>query len=149
MTATQLAPITGGLTREAADALERAGYTRRAFLRGSGALVVGIAMADLAGPVGESVFVAAAQAPPDRRAQLDSWIAVAADGSVTAYAGKCELGQGLFTAQTQLVAEELDVPLARVRLIYCDTAVTPRRPLPRARPSWGWRRGASGSRSTN
>ena len=48
--------------------------------------------------------------------QLDSWIAIGRDGSVTAYTGKCELGQGLYTAQMQLVAEELGVPLNRVRL---------------------------------
>ena len=56
---------------------------------------------------------------------LDAWIAITADGRVLAYTGKCELGQGLFTAQVQLVAEELDVPLARVTLTMCDTAVTP------------------------
>ena len=66
-----------------------------------------------------------AQAPPDRRTRLDSWIAIAADGRVIAYTGKCELGQGLYTAQTQLVAEELSVPLSRVTLIPCDTALTP------------------------
>ena len=38
------------------------------------------------------------------------------DGRVTAYTGKCELGQGLYTAQMQLVAEELCVPFDRVRL---------------------------------
>ena len=47
------------------------------------------------------------------------------DGRVTAYTGKCELGQGLYTAQTQLIAEELGVPLDRVTLIQCDTASTP------------------------
>src|SRR5947208_17179317 len=57
--------------------------------------------------------------------QLDSWIAIAADGRVTAYTGKCELGHGLYTAQTQLIAEELSVPLDRVKLIQCDTALTP------------------------
>ena len=57
--------------------------------------------------------------------QVDSWIAIAADGSVTAYSGKEELGQGISTAQTQLVAEELSVPSHRVKLIYCDTAMTP------------------------
>ena len=57
--------------------------------------------------------------------QLDSWIAIAADGSVTAYSGKEELGQGISTAQQQLVAEELSVPFNRVKLIYCDTALTP------------------------
>src|SRR5947208_16017826 len=57
--------------------------------------------------------------------QLDSWIAISADGSVTAYTGKCELGHGLYTAQTQLIAEELSVPFNRVKLIQCDTALTP------------------------
>ena len=57
--------------------------------------------------------------------QLDSWIAIAADGTVTAYTGKCEFGQGLYTAQMQLVAEELGVPFNRVRLIQCDTSMTP------------------------
>jgi nicotinate dehydrogenase subunit B len=58
-------------------------------------------------------------------AQLDSWLAIAADGTVTAFTGKCELGQGILTAQTQLIAEELDVPVSRVTLIQCDTDVCP------------------------
>src|SRR5205823_5112092 len=57
--------------------------------------------------------------------QLDSWIAIAADGNVTAYTGKCELGHGLYTVQTQLIAEELGVPFSRVKLVQCDTALTP------------------------
>jgi nicotinate dehydrogenase subunit B len=57
--------------------------------------------------------------------KLDSWIAVNADGTVTAYTGKCDLGQGMFTAQTQLIAEELCVSLDAVKLVQCDTAVTP------------------------
>src|SRR4029077_18902130 len=56
---------------------------------------------------------------------LDSWLAIAADGTVTAYTGKCEIGQGLYTAQTQLIAEELGVPVARVKLIQSVTGVTP------------------------
>ena len=57
--------------------------------------------------------------------QVDSWIAIADDGSVTAFSGKEELGQGISVAQTQLVAEELCVPFNRVKLIYCDTGFTP------------------------
>ena len=56
---------------------------------------------------------------------VDAWIAVGVDGKVTAYTGKCELGQGLYTAQCQLIAEELCVPLDRVTLVQCDTARTP------------------------
>ncbi len=113
------------MTVDAAAALERACFSRRTFLKGSGVLIVGFTMSEVAGPLGLMPAVTSAQAPADRRTLLDSWIAIAADGTVVAYAGKCELGQGLYTAQTQLVAEELSVPLARVRLISCDTALTP------------------------
>jgi nicotinate dehydrogenase subunit B len=115
------------LTPNALAALERSGFSRRDFLKHSGALIVGFS----AGGVGVGLGTVYAQvsqgvspgAPaPDR---LDSWIAIAADGSVTAYSGKEELGEGIVTAQTQLVAEELCVPFDRVKLIYCDTAFTP------------------------
>ena len=43
---------------------------------------------------------------------LDSWLAIHADGTVTAFTGKTELGQGNQTALSQIVAEELDVPFA-------------------------------------
>lgn len=96
--------------------------SRRDFLKTSGALIVSFSMAGeqaaaqiLGGPAPGS--------PPLN--QLDSWIAIAADGSVTAYSGKEELGQGISVAQMQLVAEEMSVPFHRVSLIYCDTAITP------------------------
>ena len=110
------------LTRDAARALERAGFSRRTFLQGSGAVIVTFASTSL---VDRMTGVLAQGINGAGSAQLDSWIAVGADGMVTAYTGKCELGQGLFTAQTQLVAEELGVPVERVRLIQCDTSMTP------------------------
>ena len=109
----------------------RAGFTRRHFLKGSGALIVSFSAAGVVGRLGphsgSSVSAQGSRVDPrqvDPR-QLDSWIAITADGSVTAYTGKCELGQGMYTAQTQLIAEELGVPLARVTLIQCDTSITP------------------------
>src|SRR5205807_9764615 len=57
--------------------------------------------------------------------QVDSWVAVAEDGTVTAYSGKCDFGQGFRTVQQQLVAEELSVPLNRIKMVICDTAFTP------------------------
>jgi nicotinate dehydrogenase subunit B len=99
--------------------------TRRDFLKQSGALIVSFSAA---GALTDFEFVsgAAAQGINGNPATgLDSWLAIAADGRVTAYTGKCELGHGLFTAQTQLIAEELSVPLDRVTLIQCDTALTP------------------------
>ncbi len=113
------------MTRDARAALAHSGFSRRNFLKTSGALIVGFSMAERQG---------SAQGPGGLRGpspgspplnQVDSWIAIAADGSVTAYSGKEELGQGISTAQAQLVAEELSVPFERVKLIYCDTALTP------------------------
>jgi nicotinate dehydrogenase subunit B len=57
--------------------------------------------------------------------RLDDWLAIETDGTVTAFSGKVELGTGVRTALAQIVAEELDVPLARVHMVMGDTARTP------------------------
>ena len=56
---------------------------------------------------------------------LDAWLRINADGSVTVFTGKVELGQGIVTALAQIAAEELEVPLARVTMISGDTGQTP------------------------
>ena len=56
--------------------------------------------------------------------QLDSWIAVLPDGSVTAFFGKMDMGQGVDVAIAQMVAEELDVAFERVNVVMGDTAYT-------------------------
>src|SRR5262249_14279312 len=111
-----------GAMKSALTPQARMALSRRGFLKSSGVLVVGFSLggvreaaAQFGGPVAGSPAMN----------QLDSWIAIAADGSITAYSGKEELGQGISTAQQQLVAEELNVPFERVRLIFCDTALTP------------------------
>jgi nicotinate dehydrogenase subunit B len=112
------------LAPDALVALRRAGFSRRRFLAGAGALVVGFSAKGVLQPAyAQGPEGGTPGAPPAD--QLDSWIALGADGSVTAYTGKEELGQGISTAQIQLVAEELCVPFDRVKLIYCDTALTP------------------------
>lgn len=116
---------TPAMTSDAIAALAREGVSRRAFLKGSGALIVGFSVAGAAGRLGLAPEEAFAQAAADPNTLLDSWIAIQSDGTVTAYTGKCELGQGQFTVQSQLVAEELCVPLERVRLTQCVTGVTP------------------------
>src|SRR5437870_2122074 len=90
---------------------------RRTFLKTSGALVVTFSLAP------ESLFPQRLDGASSN--QVDGWLSINADGSVTAFTGKCELGHGLYTAQTQLVAEELSVPLNRVKLVQCDTEITP------------------------
>jgi CO/xanthine dehydrogenase Mo-binding subunit len=117
--------MTPGLTREAQAALDAAGFSRRDFLKRSGALIVSFGAASVAADLGFAPAAVAQGINGAPGTNLDSWIAIGADGRVTAYTGKCELGTGLFTVQTQLVAEELCVPLSHVTLVQCDTARTP------------------------
>ena len=99
--------------------------SRRHFLQSCGALIVSFSAGSLTllsaqgpGPFGTHP----SHIDPKK---LDSWLAVRADGTITAYTGKCDFGQGIFTAQSQLVAEELCVSIGRVKLIQCDTSVCP------------------------
>jgi isoquinoline 1-oxidoreductase len=55
----------------------------------------------------------------------ESWVHVGADGSVTAFTGKVEAGQGTRTALGLLVAEELAVPPGSVRVVMGSTDVSP------------------------
>jgi CO/xanthine dehydrogenase Mo-binding subunit len=100
-------------------------FSRRSVLKGAGAFVVSIGM-----PVGlDTVLgVNAARAqggrPPLTPDQLSSYIAVNSDGTVSAFFGKTDMAQGLFTAIGQMVAEELDVPHKAVTVIMGNTATS-------------------------
>ena len=61
----------------------------------------------------------------DANRRIDQWLKFDADGSVTIYTGKVEIGQGVVTAMAQIAAEELDVPLAKIRMVSGDTVLTP------------------------
>jgi CO/xanthine dehydrogenase Mo-binding subunit len=95
--------------------------SRRAFLTTTGALLV-----TLAAPSGWSDAGAngAAQRPPVKGDQLDSYITIDPDGTVVAYYGKIDGGQGLGTSIAQMVAEEIDVPYEKVRVVMGDSALT-------------------------
>jgi CO/xanthine dehydrogenase Mo-binding subunit len=97
--------------------------SRREFLKASGALIV-----TAAGPVFfDEAFAQAAPAgmkPPLSPTELDSWVAIGADGRVTAFFGKMDMGQSLDIAIAQVVADELDVDVARVDVVMGDTALT-------------------------
>jgi len=96
--------------------------SRRALIKAGGALVVGFTL-DLS-----PRRPARAQAPPpigpDPK-QVDTWLAIHEDNTVTLYLGFVELGQGTTTALPQVAAEELDVGLDQIRLAQHETNVTP------------------------
>jgi len=111
--------------------------SRRQLLKGGGALVVSFSFY---GPLMRAFAQDAPEARPfaaeridlgtfvpepgdylDAR-ELDSWIAVMQDGSVTIFTGKVDIGTGSRTALAQIVADELDVPFSRVTMSMGETA---------------------------
>jgi CO/xanthine dehydrogenase Mo-binding subunit len=56
---------------------------------------------------------------------LDLWLTINANGTVTVRPGKVEIGQGILTALVQIVAEELDVAVERIRLVTEATTLSP------------------------
>jgi nicotinate dehydrogenase subunit B len=95
--------------------------SRRALLKSGGALVVSIGAPMPLARAAEEARFAGAQ-PPLTPDQLSSYIAVNADGTVSAFYGKIDGGQGLHVAIAQMVAEELDVPFKAVKIVMGDTA---------------------------
>ena len=100
--------------------------TRREFLVGTGALVVSFS---LASAVRAQTVGAGKPVAPD---QVDSFLAVGKNGTVTMYTGKVDIGTGIRVALPQMVAEELDIALDKIKLIEGDTALTPDQG-----PTWG------------
>jgi nicotinate dehydrogenase subunit B len=105
------------------------GLTRREFLAAGGALVVSFSISPrAAAQAGEVATRAAGAKLPgslDKFPMLDSWIRIGADGGVTVFTGKGELGQGIRTALQQVAAEQLSVPFASVAMVTADTERTP------------------------
>jgi nicotinate dehydrogenase subunit B len=99
-------------------------FSRRDLLKG-GALIVGFNFAGpLTTPLLSSAAAPAAAATPDP-AMIDSWIAVHADNSATAFLGKCELGQGATTGLLQIAGEELDLDISQLKSARLDTNLSP------------------------
>jgi CO/xanthine dehydrogenase Mo-binding subunit len=97
--------------------------SRRDFLKTSGALVVTFAVAPrLAEAQLDPHSIGPKTVALDR---VDGFVAIDRKGLVTVYSGKVDLGTGTDTALTQMAAEELGVPMGRVKLVTGDTLLTP------------------------
>ena len=103
---------------------------RRAFLHRSGCLVVGFSLLGASACSGNAqdngtsgVTDPSSKAAPDSD-QINAWLRMHEDGTVTVLTGKIAIGQGILVALRQIAAEELDVPLERVDIIMADTGQT-------------------------
>jgi len=100
---------------------------RRRLLAGSGALIVSFSLTNAFAQDQSPPAAPPAPKPPGSLATspyLDSWIRIDADGGITVYTGKAELGQGFKTAFQQIAAEELDVPFTSLKVVTADTKLT-------------------------
>lgn len=107
-----------------------AGLNRREFLKlmGGGIIVFF--------SVGDSLFLQEARRGTGYPEDFNAYLLIGADGRVSCFTGKIEMGQGVITSLAQMLAEELDVPLSAVDMVMGDTALCP------------WDAGTFGSRST-
>ncbi|HMA07261.1 MAG TPA: molybdopterin cofactor-binding domain-containing protein [Ramlibacter sp.] len=102
------------------------------MLAAGGALVVAFTLrptAALAQPAAGNPALNKAAGPElpgslQKQPLLDGWIRIDADGRITVFTGKAELGQGIKTALLQVAAEELMVRPARITLVTADTERT-------------------------
>ena len=103
---------------------ENVDVSRRRFFKKSGALAVAFSLT----PTLLEAQPAARSALPgslNNFRKLDAWLSINPDGTLTLFSGKVELGQGITTALTQIVGDELDVEMARIKVVSGDTARTP------------------------
>jgi CO/xanthine dehydrogenase Mo-binding subunit len=104
---------------------------RRDFLAAGGSIVVAFALPGAllaqpsptkpAGPSVPETNPLGGSAPSN----VDAWLALDRNGIVIVRFGKVELGTGIATAISQIVADELDVPVASIRVSDADTSDTP------------------------
>jgi len=94
-----------------------ANFSRRELLKAGGALVVSFSL-------GPKISAQNGRAPAPRP-EIDSFLAIHQDGSVTIFTSKVDVGTGLCTVFRQTAAEELDIPVDRFTVVEGDTSSTP------------------------
>jgi nicotinate dehydrogenase subunit B len=107
------------------DVVVPSSLSRRGFLKGTAALIVGFSF-------GGSAFAYSKTEKPGALAPgktldpntVDAFLSIHPDGTVTVFTGKVDLGTGNMTALAQVVAEEMYLPMEAVTMVQGDTALT-------------------------
>ncbi len=84
--------------------------TRRTFLAGSAGLTFAVATA------GSSLTLLSALAADEGEFQINAWVRIGTDGTITIIAPAAEMGQGAFTSLPMLIAEDLDADWSKVKV---------------------------------
>jgi len=96
--------------------------SRRKFLKlTGGGLVVAFVFKDFL------VFAGGAshESPTLPASEVGAWIQIGEDGKVSVFTGKVEFGQNIRTSLSQIVAEELKLPVSSITMIMGDTDLVP------------------------
>jgi len=99
---------------------EQISISRRDLLKGTAALVVTVSVPGAVQPASANTVTGHMTRLLDPTV-LDTWLAISRDGRVTGYWGKMDMGQGVDTAIAQIIAEELDVHVDNVDIIFGDS----------------------------
>ena len=95
---------------------------RNFFKLTGGGLIVAFVLRDLISFAGEN---SPSETPSILAGDVDAWIHIGKDGTVSVYTGKVEVGQNIRTSLSQIVSEELMVPVATVKMVMGDTDLVP------------------------
>jgi isoquinoline 1-oxidoreductase beta subunit len=99
-------------------------FSRKAFLQGGGALIVGFSLGRAALASGASAARPGTPLPISAD-QVDSYLTVHADNTATLYSSIMERGQGTRTSLLMIAAEELDIGMAQISHAPLDTSTHP------------------------
>ena len=96
------------------DVKRGADLTRRNFLRASAAISGGLVIAlTVPGCDGKP----SGSGAPAVGGQPNAWLKIGGDNSITVLVDRSEMGQGVYTALSQLLAEELEVPFEKIKVV--------------------------------
>lgn len=99
------------------------GLDRRKFFKlFGGGLAVAFVLHDMFLFAGETLPPGSSVLPTN---QVGAWIHIGEDGTVSVYTGKVEVGQNIRTSLSQIVAEELHVPITSIKMVMGDTDLVP------------------------
>jgi len=117
--------------------MKKGEVTRREFLKRMGILSGGIVVYITVGdPSGLAQHQRTGRLLAGVPADFNAFLRIGADGTVTCFTGKIEMGQGIITSLAQMLADELDVPFDAIEMVMGDTDLCP------------WDRGTWGSMTT-
>jgi CO/xanthine dehydrogenase Mo-binding subunit len=100
-------------------------FSRKTFVKGGGALIVGFSLAGMSAKAAKAVDSPFASNGPFDQFQVDSWITVNSDNTASVKSGAITQGTGSVTGILQIAAEELDMDLSQLTHVKSDTNITP------------------------